>query len=100
MVHQSGCGVAVCAAVCAGRALKPTCRPQMRGELQVSAIIVSTRLKSGTRGPTVGAPVMSDASTQTDPVTKETSVQAAAFIECRDPSPGTLVTQDAGSLRI
>jgi len=90
--RQTGRGKAVCAAVCAGRALKPTCRPQPRRELQVSAIMVGTRLRARTRAPTVGAPVMSDASTQMDLVTKETSVQAAASSECPEPSSGALLS--------
>jgi len=46
----------------AGRALQPACRPQTRGELQVSAIMVGTHLRARTRAHTVGARVMSDAS--------------------------------------
>ena len=76
----------------ARKALQPVCRPQLRGELQVSAIMVGTRLRTRTRAHTVGAPVMSDASAQTELVTKETSMQPAACSECPDPSPGVLVS--------
>ena len=40
----------------------------------------------------VGAPVMSDALTLMDLVTKATSVQAAACSECPDPAPGALLS--------
>jgi len=71
-----------------GGPLQRACRPQPRGELQVSARMVGTCL----RAPTVDAPVISDASTQAELVTKETSVQSAACSECPDTSPGALVS--------
>ena len=40
----------------------------------------------------MGAPVMSDDSTQMELVTKETSVQAAGCSKCPDPSSGALVS--------
>jgi len=54
--------------------------------------MVGTRLRARTRAPTAGAPVMSDASTQTELVIKETSVQAAACSECPYTSSGALVS--------
>jgi len=75
----------------AGRDLQPACRPQPRGELQVSAVMVGTRLRARTRARTAGAPVMSDASTQTEMATKQTSVQGAACSECPGASSGALV---------
>jgi len=45
-----------------GKVLQPACRPQPRGELQVSSILVGTRLRLRTRAPTVGASVMCDSS--------------------------------------
>jgi len=54
--------------------------------------MVGTHLRARSRAPTVGTTVMSDASNQTDLVTKETSVQAAACSKCPDPSPGALVS--------
>jgi len=54
--------------------------------------MVGTHLRARTRAPTAGTPVMSDASTQTELVTKETSVQAAGCSECPDPSSGALVS--------
>jgi len=48
--------------------------------------MVGTRLRARTRAATVGPPMMSDASTQMELITKETSVQAADCSECPDPS--------------
>jgi len=54
--------------------------------------MVGACLRSRTRAPKLGVPVMSEASTQTKLVTKETSVQAEACSECPDPSPGAQVS--------
>jgi len=54
--------------------------------------MVGTHLRARTRAPTAGTPVMADASTQTELVTKGMSVQAAVFSEYPDPSPGALVS--------
>jgi len=54
--------------------------------------MVGTHLRARTRALTEDAPMTSDATTQPELVTKETSVQAAACSECPNPSPGTLVS--------
>jgi len=54
--------------------------------------MVGTGLRGRTRAHRVSSLVMSDASTQMEQVTKETSVQAAACSERPDPSPGALVS--------
>jgi len=54
--------------------------------------MVGTRLRAKTRVPTVGIPVMTDASTQMELVTKRSSVQVAGCSECPDPSSGALVS--------
>jgi len=74
-----------------GGVLQHACRPQPRGQLYIPVRMVGTRLRAKTRAPTVGAPVMSDASTQMELVTKETSVQSEGCSKCPDPSSGALV---------
>ncbi|PKU30634.1 28s ribosomal protein mitochondrial [Limosa lapponica baueri] len=50
--------------------------------------MVDTHLRAKTSGSTEKAPVMSNASTQTELVRKETPVQMVGCNECPDPSPG------------
>jgi len=61
--------------------------------------MVGSCLRARTRASTVGTPVMSDASTQMQLVTKEMSVQAAACSKCPDCSSGALVSACTRCLR-
>ena len=54
--------------------------------------MVHISLRARTRAPTVGSLVTSDASTQKELVTKETSVRDGACSECPDSSSGVLVS--------
>jgi len=54
--------------------------------------MVGTNLRAKTRVPTEKTPVMSDASTQTELVRKETPVQVVGCSECPDPSSGAKVS--------
>ncbi|PKU36965.1 rna-directed dna polymerase from mobile element jockey-like [Limosa lapponica baueri] len=66
---------------------------QPRVAVKVSDKMVGTRLRAKSSTPTEKGPRMCDASTQTELVKRETSVQVVGCNECPDSSPGRKVME-------